>query len=224
MGFGSLKKAIVAVAASKAQPLVLHRAKRRCWFYQGGNMATTNGWLSTGTRPFVLGDRWQSRLKEIYPQDWQKPLTAKERGQLKDLANVLGASTNEAIEWTIRNWSKFASSVSIGVSLSYPSKPQIGFLLVHCAVAMNLMRRQAELAAKEAERAARQAEQMVRESARREEEGIRQTRLAERNEDGRRKYNDRGEEIHYMSDEELAALLERLDKLKRDVRSAGHTQ
>lgn len=175
-------------------------------------METTQGWLSTGKETFSLGDRWQSRLKEVYPQDWPKPLTNRERGQLKNLANVLGPATNEVIEWTIGNWSKFASSVSTGVSLSYPSNPQVGFLLVHCAHAVNFMRRQAELAAKEAakeaERAARRAEEIAREPERREKERIRQSRLTEFDEYGRRRYNNEGEKIAYDTPEELAAFLE----------------
>ena len=55
-------------------------------------------------RPFSLGEKWLSLLAELKGAGWQKPLTQEQRGQLKMLANVLGARTNEVMTWTVRNW------------------------------------------------------------------------------------------------------------------------
>ena len=103
--------------------------------------------ITLGKKPFRLGEHWQSRVAEENGGKWQKPLTSRERGQLKQLANTLGARTNEVITWAISNWGKFASSAAscAGVA-SYPQDPHIGFLLAHCAYAVNRMQLLAEKA------------------------------------------------------------------------------
>ena len=86
-----------------------------------------------------------ARLRDVIG-GWQKPLTAKERGQLKNLANVLGARTRDVIDYAFSNWWKFAEEAKGDAGLkSFPTTPQIWFLLQHCQVAVN------QLEAKEAE-------------------------------------------------------------------------
>jgi hypothetical protein len=90
---------------------------------------------------FSLGDLWQERLFLLYPGQFQKPLTQRERGQLKTLANLLGPETKEIITFALTNWDVIGKTTeSWGMSPAYPARPHIGFLLAHCDVALHLMR------------------------------------------------------------------------------------
>jgi hypothetical protein len=79
-------------------------------------------------------------LAQKYKGEYQKPLTQKERGQLKMLANKIGAQTAEVIEFAIKNWTNFGYKASVEAGFGdYPSRPHIGFLLAHHHAAINLM-------------------------------------------------------------------------------------
>ena len=83
---------------------------------------------------------WYERLSVIYPGEFQKPLTQKERGQLKMLANKVGPQTREVIVYAVNDWSKFADKAASQAGLAtWPTRPHIGFLLAHHHVAMNMM-------------------------------------------------------------------------------------
>jgi hypothetical protein len=69
---------------------------------------------------------------------YQKPLTMKERGQLKYLHQCLGPVTRDVIEYAITQWAQFTYKAAFGVS-SYPFQPHVGFLLAHHEVAVNLL-------------------------------------------------------------------------------------
>ena len=82
---------------------------------------------------------WNESLAKVSP-GYQKALTNKERGQLKMLADQVGAQTSELIEFAIKRWVKFASHAYHQAGLhNYPSSPHIGFLLEHHGVAMNML-------------------------------------------------------------------------------------
>lgn len=73
---------------------------------------------------------------------YQKPLTGKERGQLKLLQNQLGPATREVIAWAVSHWQRFAGDAATDAGLGldgYPKAPHIGFLLKYHATAVNLM-------------------------------------------------------------------------------------
>jgi hypothetical protein len=104
-------------------------------------MTTQANEIQSGKKPFSLEIRWNSRLSLLNGEKWQKPLTQKERGQLKNLANALGPLTNEVMDWALENWSDFASTAATQSGVNgYPSAPHIGFLLAHCGVAVNQMK------------------------------------------------------------------------------------
>jgi hypothetical protein len=70
---------------------------------------------------------------------FQKPLTAKERGQLTHLSKALGDRTRPLIEGVVAKWGKFASRVEQARGTSSPNVPTIGFLLKHFDVAVDLL-------------------------------------------------------------------------------------
>lgn len=73
------------------------------------------------------------------PGVYQKPLTGKEAGQLKQLEAYLGTKTQQVIMHALEHWSKFASKAGCGAGGSWPTLPHIGFLLKHHAGVMNMM-------------------------------------------------------------------------------------
>jgi hypothetical protein len=73
---------------------------------------------------------------------FQKPLTAKERGQLTHLSKALGDRTRAVIEGTVDKWGKFAARVEYERGTSSPNTPTIGFLLKHFDVAVDLLAEQ----------------------------------------------------------------------------------
>jgi len=86
-----------------------------------------------------LGAYWKSQC-EVEFGGFQKALTGKECGQLKQLHKSLKEETRPVISYVISHWWKFASraAASAGMS-SWPVDPHIGFLLKHHAVAVNLL-------------------------------------------------------------------------------------
>jgi hypothetical protein len=82
---------------------------------------------------------WQSRITAVQ-SGYQKPLTGKDAGQLKQLHTYLGEQTQEVIDYAIDNWWTFAVRAGAEAGVPWPTSPHIGFLLKHHAVAVNLMR------------------------------------------------------------------------------------
>ena len=148
--------------------------------------------------PFALEVRWRGGVSLRDKSAFQKPLTNKERGQLKMLANALGSLTNEVVDWALANWFRFAQKAQIEAGLrSFPSEPHIGFLLTHCNVAVKLQRAQEQQ--RDQARAFAIAQSEVPPPLTKPQQSW--------DEKGRRKYNTDGEEIYYASPEELATLL-----------------
>jgi DNA-binding MarR family transcriptional regulator len=85
-----------------------------------------------------LGSFWKSRMTLIHG-GFQPNLTGKELGQLKQLSKKLGDQTRPVIDYALNHWWKFASRAGAAAGTSFPADPNIGFLLKHSAVAMNLL-------------------------------------------------------------------------------------
>jgi hypothetical protein len=86
-----------------------------------------------------LGAYWKSQCEVEYG-GFQKALTGKECGQLKQLHKKLGEQTRPVISYVISHWWKFASSAAASSGItSWPVDPHIGYLLKHHGVAMNLL-------------------------------------------------------------------------------------
>lgn len=87
-----------------------------------------------------LGLFWQACVAEPSRMAPQRPLSAKEMGQLKQLRNYLGKETENVIGWAVDNWPRFAWRARAEAGLpSHPGNPHIGFLLKHHAIAVNLL-------------------------------------------------------------------------------------
>jgi hypothetical protein len=85
-----------------------------------------------GKPTFSLEKQWNSRMALISGGKDQEPLTPKQRGQLKMLANRLGAQTKDVIDFAVKNWTKFGYKAMYSAGLnSFPDDPHIGFLLKH---------------------------------------------------------------------------------------------
>jgi hypothetical protein len=94
--------------------------------------------LKNKVGPITLESRWRNAL--ALKGKFVKPLTTKEKAQLKKLGKYLGEKQFEVLDWVMENWSKFASGASSASgSKSYPTEPNIGYLLVHHAYAVNYM-------------------------------------------------------------------------------------
>ena len=163
---------------------------------------------------FRLGERWQTCVAEMNGGKWQKQLTKKERGQLKQMADKLGPRTSDVMAYAIRNWRDFSGSAAErdGVA-SYPMEPHIGFLLAHCQVAVHRMEEivKAEVATKQLasnEKAVRDAQES--------EAAKRRQLLDLRHPDGKPVYNPWLELISYPTDEEYARILEEFDKAMKE--------
>jgi hypothetical protein len=119
---------IVGVAVQPAEP------KKRIWMKAEDILKAHKG-PPHGN----LGAYWKSQCEVEYG-GFQKALTGKECGQLKQLHKSLGEETRPVISYVISHWWKFASraAASAGIS-SWPADPHIGFLLKHHAVAVNLL-------------------------------------------------------------------------------------
>jgi len=95
--------------------------------------------------PFGLEAHWNFRLLFLKDGKYQHDLTQRQRGQLKELANKLGAQTKDVIDFAVSNWWKFARTASAKAGTStWPTDPHVGFLLKHHAVAAQELRSIAE--------------------------------------------------------------------------------
>lgn len=170
-------------------------------------------------KPFSLELLWQSRLLALGEGKWQKALTQKERGQLKMLANVLGPLTNEVIGWAVANWWKFASKAQTEAGLPcFPGQPHIGFLLAHCAVAVNQMQASTKaqgLPAPNHQNSQAQSKGKAGTSgAAQTEEALIVPKAPQAklyHENGKPIYNSMGEEIYYPSADDMAAIIKMFD-------------
>ena len=91
---------------------------------------------SSEHRPVSLAILWRSRMKTIFGVV-AMPISNKNLGQLGKLNKRLGDATTGVIEWALNNWAAFAGKAAKEAGIqSFPSRPHIGFLLKHCAVAV----------------------------------------------------------------------------------------
>jgi len=90
-----------------------------------------------------LGAFWKSRCTLVLGS-FQRALTGKECGQLKQLHKYLGPDTRPVIDYAINHWWKFASRAGASAGVTFPAEPHIGFLLKYHGVAMNLLRPEAQ--------------------------------------------------------------------------------
>lgn len=87
----------------------------------------------------ALGAYWQSRIKLVWNPKFQPPLTLKQKGQLSHLQKKCGEMTKPLIAWVVEHWWKFSQEAAASAGTSCPVDPDIGFLLKHYGVAMNLL-------------------------------------------------------------------------------------
>jgi hypothetical protein len=89
--------------------------------------------------------------KKLQPEHlgFQKELTAKELGQLKNVHKALGDQALEVMRWALTNWQKFTSEVGAAKGLAQqPVNPHVGYFSAHYDVAVNLMNKSAQSIAK----------------------------------------------------------------------------
>jgi hypothetical protein len=87
----------------------------------------------------ILARLWQDDVRIVYGEVL-KPLTPKEFGQLKVLAQQLEDLTPDLISWAVRNWEMFSLDARSNCGLpSVPRKPHIGFLLAYWRDALTLL-------------------------------------------------------------------------------------
>lgn len=93
----------------------------------------------SGKPVFSLGQHWQNRISTASGSEHYDPLSAKERGQLKMIADKLGPLTKKVVDFVVHHWADFIARIQQDDgSLSCPSHPQVGFLLAHCEAAANM--------------------------------------------------------------------------------------
>ena len=111
-----------------------------------------------------LASFWQSCVAANTLAAPERPLSAKEMGQLKQLRKYLGEETKNVIGWAVDNWWTFAHLARAEAGLcSQPAQPHIGFLLAHCATAVNIMAKTVpEQVAKLMAEAAKEREEAIR--------------------------------------------------------------
>ena len=112
-----------------------------------GNKENT-GWLMKATEVLKnhkgggvegsLEAYWKSRCA-LVSNEYQRPLTGKERGQLKQLSKYLGIETKPVIAYAVEHWLKFSTHAAISAGTVGAESPHIGFLLKYHAVAVNLL-------------------------------------------------------------------------------------
>ena len=112
------------------------------------NTTAGEGWLMKATDILKahkapaegsLGAYWKKQCTLVLG-GFQRALTGKECGQLKQLHTYLGADTRPIIDYAVNHWWKFASRAGAAAGTSFPAEPNIGFLLKHHGVAMNLLK------------------------------------------------------------------------------------
>jgi len=91
------------------------------------------------SKPMVLFNHWQACVAAKYG-GYQHPPTKQNSGQFKKLGKYLGDQSQAVITYAVDNWWKFAAEASAIAGIgSWPTNPDIGFLLKHHAVAVNLL-------------------------------------------------------------------------------------
>ncbi len=86
----------------------------------------------------ALAKLWRDRMLSLHP-GFQKELTKKEYGQLKQFRSKVGDQAIAALEYALTNWSTLAWEVTVWhLAKSSPITPMVGFLLQHHNVLMNL--------------------------------------------------------------------------------------
>lgn len=98
------------------------------------------GWMNIKPQSVpALAALWRIRIENVYGET-PPPLTPKEFGQLKQLRGKLHELTWDVMHRVLDVWPRFSQEAKASAGLpSCPSKPHIGFLLAHCAVAVNLV-------------------------------------------------------------------------------------
>jgi len=94
-----------------------------------------------------LAAYWMHLLATVSPTGYQKPVTQKEAGQLKQLSTYLGEQVRPVMAYAVEHWWKFASRAGAEAGIPFPASPHIGFLLKHHAVAVNLLTQPVQLIA-----------------------------------------------------------------------------
>ncbi|ARO55879.1 hypothetical protein B2G69_18235 [Methylorubrum zatmanii] len=92
-----------------------------------------------GKKGPALGKVWRDALAEAYPKNLQPPLTKKELGQLKMLAEKLQPlDPATVIQDVVADWIAFTyAAVSEGGAFKLPKKPEVGVILKFLNVAAN---------------------------------------------------------------------------------------
>ena len=101
-------------------------------------MALKNANKVVATKPTVpgLSMLWHKRMATEYG-GFQKPLTSKEKGQLKLYLKAAGSHAVTALDHALQNWTAFAWRAKAEKGLtSVPERPVVGFLLAHLEVAV----------------------------------------------------------------------------------------
>lgn len=86
--------------------------------------------------PVTLEGLWKNRVSlagHFVPE-----LTMKERAQLKALAKKVDDPA-AVIDWAVMNWTKFGTLAAASSAQKVPDRPNLGFLLMHCAVAVEVL-------------------------------------------------------------------------------------
>lgn len=92
----------------------------------------------------TMESHWRQGLA-LLSKEYHPPLTTKDKAQLKRLGKLLGDEKFRVVDWCLENWGKFASPAAAQAGLAtYPTKPNIGFLLKHHAYAVNRLQSIAE--------------------------------------------------------------------------------
>ena len=76
---------------------------------------------------------WKSAVLDAYgSEEYIKPMTNKERGQLAKIKKDLGPDTERIIAHTVHNWCRFGwEARSDCGQATFPGRPSIGYLLKH---------------------------------------------------------------------------------------------
>jgi hypothetical protein len=99
-----------------------------------------NEWMNSKPQSVpAIAELWRSRIESIYGEP-PPPLTGRQFGQLKRLLINLQEMTWDVVYRVLSIWPQFSEESRIAAGLSStPARPHIGFLLVHCGTAVNLL-------------------------------------------------------------------------------------
>jgi hypothetical protein len=86
----------------------------------------------------ALAAMWQATNSQQYSK-YQKPLTARDQRELRELCKQVGERAAEIMTFTIRNWARFTYKAQLQNSLiETPQSPSLSFLLKHHAIAIRM--------------------------------------------------------------------------------------